>query len=92
MSEVMHMPGAERKFQVKDLAILNEDIMVTRTGHGQVLYASKGEVVTVMSYDPSLDKPYGVRVPREGYRNAPIADIQAEPFHGSLPSALDTGL
>lgn len=78
MSEVtVQLSGTDRKFQVKDIVILSEDIYVTRTGHGSVLYASKGDVVKVMSYDPSLDKPYGVRGNNDGYRNALITEEQA---------------
>lgn len=69
-----------RKFQVKDTAILEEDIFTHRPGQGSVLYANKGEVVTIMSYDPSAEKQYGVRVAREGYLNAPITAEQARPF------------
>ena len=81
-----------RKFQVKDLAILEEDIFTNRPGQGLVLYAYKGEVVTVMSYDPSADKQYGVRAAREGYLNAPITGEQARPYNQGYTYASTDGL
>ncbi|QBJ02897.1 hypothetical protein MZD04_gp371 [Pseudomonas phage Psa21] len=65
---------SDREFEVREFVRLNVDVMINKPGAGQVLYAPAGTIVQVMSYDPSLDAKYGVRAPREPYRNAPVTE------------------
>lgn len=69
---------SDRKFAVCEYVQLNCDVMINKPGSGQVLYAPKDTVVRVMSFDPSLDSPYGVRVDGEPYRNAPVTEAMMD--------------
>lgn len=66
---------SEKKFEVKEHVTVVEDLYITKPGIGKVLYASKGDSVQIMSYDPSkAPEVWGVRKPDEPYRNAPAKD------------------
>lgn len=67
-----------RKFQVKDFAVLLNDITI-KTGNVETLYAAKDSIVQVMAYDPSKDVPYSVRADQSGYRNVPVPEDQLSP-------------
>lgn len=72
----------DRKFQVRQYVWVKEDVTVTRPGVGPQIYARQGDPVQVMSYDPSLELPYGVRLTLrnpdgsavESYRNAQVKE------------------
>lgn len=65
---------SDRKFAVCEYVQVNCDVMINKPGSGQVLYAPNGAVVRIMSFDPSLDSPYGIRIDGEPYRNAPVTE------------------
>jgi hypothetical protein len=68
----------DRKFGVCEYVQLNVDVFINKPGVGQVLYAPKDTVVRIMSYDPSKEEPYGIRVHGEPYRNAPVTEAMME--------------
>lgn len=75
---------AARQFQTKDNVWLKEDIHLARPGAGSSIYAKKGELVTIMSYDPTKNEAYGIRSLRrnpdgsavESYRNCQVREDQ----------------
>jgi hypothetical protein len=83
---------ADRKFKVCEYVMLNTDVFINKPGVGQVVYASKGMVVRIMSYDPSKEEPYGVRVFGEPYRNAPVTEAMMEPVAEGYVYAEPVGL
>ncbi|WDS62071.1 hypothetical protein [Pseudomonas phage D6] len=65
----------EKNFEVREFVTLTEDVYITKPAVGKVLYASKGDTVQIMSYDPSkAPEVWGVRAKDEPYRNAPVKD------------------
>jgi len=66
---------SQKNFEVREFVVLKEDVFITKPGVGQVLYAGKGTIVQIMSYDPSkAPEVWGVRKSDEPYRNAPVKE------------------
>lgn len=88
-----------KKYNVKDVVWLTEDVMASRPGAGIQVYAQKGEQVLIMSYDPALDNTYGIRSLKrtpdgkavETYRNAQVKESQLSAYLVN-PDAVSVGL
>lgn len=72
----------QRKFQVKEMAVVNTDI-TTRQNNVDVLYAAAGTLVQVMVYDPSKEHPYAVRADKDGYRNVAVPEAHLDKVPGA---------
>lgn len=75
------MNTAQRKFLTGKKARLNKDIKANSTGvAGQAVYGSYGQEIQIMSFDPSKDKPYGIRKPGENFPRTFVAEEDLMPF------------
>lgn len=72
-----------RKFDIGKPARLNKQIMANIPGiPGLSLYGEYGQEVQVMQFDPSKDKQYGVRKPKENFWRVSVSEDDLMPFEG----------